>query len=57
LPSNYVQGRDRSRGAAVNLMNWLSGRKMGMSREHVIEVIKAVGNDYGKVEAYLKNGR
>jgi len=31
--------------------------KMGVSREQVMEAIKAVGNDRGKVEAYLKDGR
>jgi len=53
---NLRDNRDRSRvsGNEDYELSYLQ-EKLGVSREQVMDAIKAVGNDRQKVEDYLKN--
>lgn len=53
---NLRDNRDRSRVSGIEdyELSYLQ-EKLGVSREQVMDAIKAVGNDRQKVEDYLKN--
>lgn len=47
---SHVDARDESQ------MDELS-RKFGVSKQYILHVMRQVGNDYKKVEAYLRNNQ